>query len=119
VPEEMTGTEFLHFHAKFKPLTLPVSEILETVGLSQAGNKQIRFYSSGMRQRIRLAQAVFSDVPVVLFDEPCTNLDASGYSLYKNLIDNYCGNKLIIVSSNDMQEYGFCKEVISIMQYKC
>ncbi|CAN5621961.1 ABC transporter ATP-binding protein [soil metagenome] len=120
VIEEMTATEFLQFHASFKPLlaSVTIPEILETIGLQAAANKQIRFYSSGMKQRIKLAQAVFSDVPVLLLDEPCTNLDASGYDLYHRLINDFCKEKLIIVSSNDINEYDFCTEKLSITDYK-
>src|SRR5207245_7717974 len=76
VIEEMTATEFLKFHASFKPLLpqVSVAEIINIVGLQKAADKQIRFYSSGMKQRIKLAQAIFADVPVLLLDEPCTNL---------------------------------------------
>lgn len=120
VIEEMTAKEFLHFHASFKSLITSVSiaEIIKIVGLEAAANKQIRFYSSGMKQRIKLAQAIFSDVPVLLLDEPCTNLDVSGYELYHHLIKNYCSNKLIIVSSNDVNEYSFCNERLNILDYK-
>ncbi|MFL9481211.1 ATP-binding cassette domain-containing protein [Chitinophagaceae bacterium LWZ2-11] len=118
VIEEMSAKEFLTFHTSFKPLIKPIDEILEIVGLKEAAKKQIRLYSSGMKQRVKLAQAIFSDVPVLLLDEPCTNLDLTGYELYRRLINDYCADKLIIVSSNDQQEYGFCKEVISIMEYK-
>jgi len=120
VIEEMTATEFLQFHQTFKPLlpALSIKEIIAVVGLDTAAHKQIRYYSSGMKQRVKLAQAIFSDVPVVLLDEPCTNLDTSGISLYQQLIDSYCKNRLVIVSSNDEAEYGFCKEVVSILQYK-
>ena len=120
VIEEMTVTEFLAFHQTFKPLlpALTIKEIIAVVGLEPAAHKQIRYYSSGMKQRAKLAQAIFSDTPVVLLDEPCTNLDSSGISLYQQLIHDYCSNRLVIVSSNDEAEYGFCKEVVSILQYK-
>ena len=71
-----------------------------------------------MKQRLKLAQAVFSDVPVVLLDEPCTNLDASGFELYYKMIDVYCKDRLVIVSSNDKNEYNFCDDVINIQNYK-
>ncbi|MBV9989065.1 MAG: ATP-binding cassette domain-containing protein [Chitinophagaceae bacterium] len=118
--EEMTGKEFLSFHNQFKPLFshLGLEEILSIIGLEKAMNKQIRYFSSGMKQRLKLAQAIFAEVPVLLLDEPCTNLDASGYQLYHQLIEQYCGNKLIIVSSNDAQEMDFCREKISILDYK-
>lgn len=120
VIEEMTAVEFLRFHASFKPL-LPqagIPDIINIVGLQKAAHKQIRFYSSGMKQRIKLAQAIFADVPVLLLDEPCTNLDAAGYALYHQLIDAYCRHKLIIVSSNDINEFDFCEERLSILDYK-
>lgn len=118
--EEMTAKEFLHFHQQFKPFTNAVSidQILSVIGLEKAADKQIRYFSSGMKQRVKLAQAIFSDVPVVLLDEPCTNLDKSGYGLYHSLIENYCKQKLIIVSSNDEHEMDFCVEKLNIFDYK-
>ncbi|NII23759.1 ATP-binding cassette domain-containing protein [Pseudoflavitalea sp. X16] len=120
VIEEMTVTEFLAFHTEFKTLLpgITIKKIIDVVGLEKAAHKQIRYYSSGMKQRVKLAQAIFSDVPCLLLDEPCTNLDTEGIALYQQLINDYCANRLVIVSSNDSQEYGFCKEKISILDYK-
>jgi len=120
VIEEMTVTEFLHFHAQFKPL-IPgnnIEAIIEKTGLTSAAHKQMRYYSSGMKQRVKLAQAIFSNVPCVLLDEPCTNLDAEGIALYHRLIEEYCANRLVIVSSNDETEYGFCRERLRITDFK-
>jgi len=118
--EEMTLLEFLQFHQQFKPFLahFGIPDIINAIGLQAAAQKQIRFYSSGMKQRVKLAQAIFSDVPCVLLDEPCTNLDAAGIALYHQLINDHCNNRLVIVSSNDEQEYSFCKERISISDYK-
>lgn len=118
--EEMTAKEFLFFHASFKQLINGISqgEILREIGLEKALNKQIRYFSSGMKQRLKLAQAVFSDAPLLLLDEPCTNLDKPGYDLYHSLIQKYCLQKLIIVSSNDANEMDFCTEKICILDYK-
>lgn len=120
VIEEMTLKEFLDFHHGFKPFLpeLSIEKIISLLGLEKAVSKQIRYYSSGMKQRVRLAQAIFSDVPVILLDEPCTNLDAAGISLYHQLINDFCKNRLVIVSSNDEVEFGFCKERINISNYK-
>ena len=84
--EEMTATEFLNFHHSFKPLlaSLSIPDALDAVGLAGAARKQIRFFSSGMKQRLKLAQALFSATPVVLLDEPCTNLDAEGSRFIRN-----------------------------------
>jgi ABC-type multidrug transport system ATPase subunit len=116
--EEMTAQEFLSFHAQFKPLIASVDFILQKVGLEKSAHKQIRYYSSGMKQRVKLVQAIFSDVPCVLLDEPCTNLDTEGIALYQKLVAEYCSGRLVIVSSNDEQEYSFCKEKLNILDFK-
>jgi ABC-type multidrug transport system ATPase subunit len=120
VVEEMTVTEFLDFHQSFKSFLpgVTTASAIEMVGLKTAAEKQIRYYSSGMKQRVKLAQCIFSDTSLVLLDEPCTNLDLTGIDLYNSLIEKYCAQRLVIVCSNDKTEYGFCKEVISIMDYK-
>ena len=116
--EEMTALEMIRFHSTFKPLTLSANEILEQVNLHAAANKQIRYYSSGMKQRLKLALAFFSNTPILLLDEPTTNLDEDGISLYHQLIQNHTTNKLVIVCSNDKQEYSFCEEVLEVGRYK-
>lgn len=120
VIEEMTLTEFFQFHNQFKRFinNLSIENIIEEVGLPSTKNKQIRFYSSGMKQRVKLAQAIFSDVPIILLDEPCTNLDTKGIELYHSLIDKYCRERLVIVCSNDEVEYNFTNERISVLDYK-
>ncbi len=118
--EEMTAIEMLEFHQQFKPL-MPqhsIEEIISIVGLAKAGHKQIRQFSSGMKQRIKLAQAIFSNTPILLLDEPCSNLDKEGYELYHHLVQNYCNNKLVIICSNDENEIDFCKERLNIVAYK-
>ncbi len=120
VIEEMTLLEFLQFHVQFKPFLADVTihQVIEIIDLEKATHKQIRNFSSGMKQRLRLAQAIFSDTPVLLLDEPCTNLDESGIQLYHNLINKYCEGRLVMVSSNDEVEYRFCEERIDIQRYK-
>jgi ABC-type multidrug transport system ATPase subunit len=118
--EEMTVKEFLEFHFGFKPKISEISieQIINTIGLEKAIHKQIRYYSSGMKQRVKLAQAVFSNAPVILLDEPCTNFDAEGVTLYNRLIADHCRERLVVVSSNDETEYSFCTEIVKITDYK-
>lgn len=120
VIEEMTLTEFLQFHKQFKSFLSSFTEkqIISEIGLEVAAAKQIRHYSSGMKQRVKLAQVIFSDTAIVLLDEPCTNLDSNGIDLYHSLISKYCKDRLVIVCSNDKVEYSFCNEVISITSFK-
>jgi ABC-type multidrug transport system ATPase subunit len=120
VVEEMTLTEFLNFHRGFKPFLSGITTdfIITAIGLEKAVNKQIRYYSSGMKQRVKLAQCIFSDTAIVLLDEPCTNLDVTGIDLYHRLITDYCKERLVVVSSNDEVEYRFCEEKVNINDYK-
>ena len=120
VIEEMTLVEFLQFHNQFKSFikNFPVSHIVEEIGLKEAINKQIRYFSSGMKQRVKLVQAIFSDTSVLLLDEPCTNLDAKGIELYHSLIEKYCKERIVIVCSNEEVEYAFTNQRISVLDYK-
>ncbi len=120
VIEEMTLKEFLAFHHGFKPFLpgITLDSIIATLRLEKAIHKQIRYYSSGMKQRVKMAQCIFSDTAIVLLDEPCTNLDTEGIALYHRLIDDHCKDRLVVVSSNDEVEYRFCKEKININDYK-
>lgn len=118
--EEMTLPEFLGFHQQFKPFIAGITpkKIIEELGLQTAAHKRIQQFSSGMKQRAKLAQCIYSDTPIVLLDEPCTNLDRQGIDLYYRLIDQYCKDRLVLVGSNDEVEYQFCKERLSMMDYK-
>ncbi len=118
--EEFTLAESLQFHLQFKQFipSITPADAVALVGLEKSMNKQIRYFSSGMKQRLKLALTIFSDVPVLLLDEPCTNLDTAGIQLYQKLITDYSGDRLIIVSSNDEQEYFMCPDHIRIQDYK-
>ncbi|RXK81880.1 ABC transporter ATP-binding protein [Filimonas effusa] len=118
--EEMSALEFLRFHSSFKPFQdgITPEKIITLLSLEKAAHKQIRYYSSGMKQRLKLGQAIFAGSPLLLLDEPCTNLDAAGYALYHQLITTYTAGKTIVVSSNDPQEYSFCQHHLSILDYK-
>lgn len=121
IVEEFTMREFLQFHFSFKPLpaALSIQNIIEITGLVAAADKPIYDYSSGMKQRVKLAQAIFADTPLLLLDEPCSNLDDKGVTQYRQWIEEYAiGKKLIIVASNDPREYDFCKEHLRIEDYQ-
>jgi len=118
--EEFTMIEQFDFQTTFKNLqpSISVNDIIERIGLKEAAHKQIRYFSSGMKQRLKLALAILSDTPLLLLDEPCSNLDKEGYTLYAELIEQYALHKLIIVGSNDPQEYAFCSKQVNLMDYK-
>jgi ABC-type multidrug transport system ATPase subunit len=118
--EELTFREFLEFHFSFKkPLPgLDVNNIIELSGIKAAADKPIADYSSGMKQRVKLVQAICSDTQVLLLDEPCTNLDQQGVEQYTNWIEQYGKGRLVLIASNDVREYFFCREQINVEEYK-
>ena len=93
--EEMTAVEFLAFHESFKSFTSDITPtaILEIIDLTTAANKQIRYYSSGMKQRIKLCLSILGNEPISIIDEPLTNLDTKGIELYQTLIKEYQSKK--------------------------
>jgi ABC-type multidrug transport system ATPase subunit len=118
--EELTALEQIAFHQQFKPLepALKPIDILEKIGLGNAADKQIRNFSSGMKQRLKLALAIFDQAPILLLDEPSSNLDQEGIQTYHQLMQAYAMHKLIIVASNDSQEYQFCTQQLALSDFK-
>jgi len=118
--EEFTALEQIAFHQQFKPLQTNLNpiDLLEKIELSKSADKQIRNFSSGMKQRLKLALAIFDQAPVLLLDEPCSNLDQEGIQTYHQLMQAYAMHKLIIVASNDPQEYQFCDQQLTLSEFK-
>ncbi len=89
------------------------------MGLKSSETKQLKQFSSGMKQRVKLGLAILSDVPVVLLDEPASNLDSKAIDWYNNLVTKYSQKRIIIVCSNQQKnEFEFCNEQINIENYK-
>jgi len=87
----LTGSEFLNFYGGLfsiekKRLRVKVEELLETVGLGEAGKLQLRRYSKGMLQRIGIAQSLINDPKLVILDEPMSGLDPIGRKEIRDLI---------------------------------
>jgi ABC-type multidrug transport system ATPase subunit len=121
LPEEFTPLEILDFHLGFKNFrnALGKDEFLEMINLSDAKNKPLNNFSSGMKQRLKLGLAIVSQSDLLLLDEPVINLDSQGVELYKNLIRDYGDDRIIIVCSNNIkEEYDFCDISLNVMDYK-
>jgi ABC-type multidrug transport system ATPase subunit len=120
LPEEFTLSEVLSFHFQFKnPLQQRSNEeILELLGLEKHKSKTLSQFSSGMKQRVKLALAIFSEVPFLLLDEPTTNLDKQGVTWYLDLIKQFTPNRIVMICSNDPREYDFCEKKIAMEDFK-
>jgi ABC-type multidrug transport system ATPase subunit len=120
LPEEFTLSEVLSFHFQFKnPLQQRSNaEILEVLGLEKHKSKTLSQFSSGMKQRVKLALAIFSEVPFLLLDEPTSNLDKQGVTWYLDLIQQFSQDRIVMICSNDPREYDFCEKKIAMEDFK-
>ncbi|MEO0334176.1 MAG: ABC transporter ATP-binding protein [Bacteroidota bacterium] len=118
--EEFTLEEFLDFHTALKPLhpSITTKELLERTGLINAREKYIQQFSSGMKQRLKLGITFYSQSPILLLDEPCSNLDRQGIRWYQEEVRQHISEKLVVICSNQSFEYDFCDQIIDITQFK-
>ena len=73
---------------------------LDLLAFPKAKDKQVRHFSSGMKQRLKLALATCSASSLLLLDEPTTNLDAQGVDWYLALVERFIGHRTVVVASN-------------------
>lgn len=118
--EEFTLTELINFHFSFKSYQqgLNSKALIDLLGFEKSKHKALRYFSSGMKQRTKLALAFCSDTPFLLLDEPTSNLDNQGIEWYKSFIKQFSSNRLVIICSNQEHEYDFCEQSLNIQDYK-
>jgi ABC-type multidrug transport system ATPase subunit len=108
VYEELSATENVAFLARLRglvPAPREVSSLLEELGLPAAEHgRPVGTYSSGMKQRVKLAQAVIHRPAVLLLDEPSSNLDAAGHRAVADLVTRFRGHSAVAVATNDPRE---------------
>lgn len=118
--EEFTLQETIDFHFRFKKYQqgFGAEAVLDILALSKAQDKPLKYFSSGMKQRTKLALAFCADTPILALDEPTSNLDVQGTDWYLSLIEKYSKNRMVLVGSNQAYEYEFCKHQLNILDYK-
>lgn len=116
LPDELTLEEQLTFHFNFKTLQggVTINDVINEIWLDESRHKKVKHFSSGMKQRVKLAQAFYADSPILFFDEPCTNLDSKGIAWYRDMVLKHRENKLVVIASNQTFEYDFADEVIHV-----
>jgi ABC-type multidrug transport system ATPase subunit len=122
LPEDFTLLELLAFHTRLKPLRPGVSnaDLVDIMYLQKAQHQPVREFSSGMKQRLKLGLALYAAAPLLLLDEPTTNLDATGAAWYLEHVARVRqhANRLVIVSSNVPAEYAFCEAQVRITDFQ-
>lgn len=118
--EEFTLDELLRFHFSFKKVRdhKSIPEVLELLELSHARNKQIGQFSSGMKQRLKLGLAFYSDAEFVFLDEPTTNLDKKAIEWYWHNFNQTLLNSTVFIGSNLENEVPANAVKISLTDYK-
>ena len=118
--EELTLLETLRFHTQFKPLRPGISldKLIGLMYLDKSRNQLVREFSSGMKQRLKLALALYADAPLLLLDEPTTNLDTTGVAWYLEHVLATRAGRTLLLSSNVPAEYGFCDEQLLVTDFQ-
>ncbi|GIV27850.1 MAG: ATP-binding protein [Bacteroidia bacterium] len=113
--EDFTLHEIIDHVFCFRQYQVSKNEMIELLGLEKHLYKQIKHYSSGMKQKLRLLLAIMDRSPILLLDEPTTNLDAMNIQWYSNMIEKWAAQKTIIVFSNNVkEEFYFCERKITL-----
>jgi heme exporter protein A len=92
--------------------------LLDKINLYSRRNDEVKNYSSGMKQRVKLAFAIINDPKILLMDEPRTNLDVDGIDLVYKVAEEQIKNGILILATNEPEDTGLCKRIISIEDYK-
>ena len=114
--EELTVKEFLIFHYKFRDYIKNPLKILSEFGLDNFKNTQIKNLSSGSEQKLKLLISFNTKADFILLDEPTTNLDRKGITIYTKTIKKYSKDKGIIIATNREKDIVFDEtEVIELI----
>ncbi|MBL1409692.1 ABC transporter ATP-binding protein [Sphingobacterium faecale] len=119
--EEFTLNELLDFHFKFKKYLngFDKDAIISILRMEKSRNKELKYFSSGMKQRVKLVLACCSDTELLFLDEPTSNMDVEGETWYLDLLNTTISqNRTLIIGSNQEKEYEFCDSFVSILDYK-
>jgi ABC-type multidrug transport system ATPase subunit len=124
--DELTGYENLEFFYTLKfrnkisktSLEEKIKFILEEVNLYPRRNEFMKNYSSGMRQRLKLAFAVINEPLLLLLDEPRTNLDNEGIDVVYKFANRQRENGILIIATNEIEDTNLCEEKINIENFK-
>lgn len=119
LPEELTLMEVLDYHFSFKQLSSAkkLITLIEEAGLKGNENKQVKYFSSGMKQRLKLLLAFNDTSEVLLLDEPTSNLDEKGIAWYQQILAAQHHTRTIIIASNQKYEYELSDSVLDITTY--
>lgn len=118
--EEFTLREHLHFHYRIKRPAdnLSIEQIVDRLKLQAEVDKRVSDFSSGMKQRLKIGLALFSQAHAIFLDEPTTNLDAATREWYRSLLPEMSKTSILLIASNNEDEYPANAIRLNIPDYK-
>lgn len=113
--EEFTLEEMVEFHMQFRKTSLkkPAAWI-EIMELGGASKRLLNHFSSGMKQRVRLALALYSEGELLILDEPTSNLDEDAKAWFFQHLVSEGRNKTVLIASNEKEDFKFCAEILRL-----
>ena len=116
-----TAMEFMLYMAALKgiPRNIAVKRIkklLTTVDLNHVASKRIRTFSGGMKQRVGIAQALLNNPKVLILDEPTAGLDPKERVRFRNLLSEYAGDKIVILSTHIVSDIEAIADEVLLMK---
>ncbi|GAB4418971.1 MAG: ABC transporter ATP-binding protein [Bacteroidia bacterium] len=112
--EDLTLREHLDLHFRLRDCLLPrPADLIDLLALGDHADKRLRYYSSGMLQRVKVGTALFTAAPLLLLDEPTSNMDEENARRMIELIDTYRGDRVLVLASNLEREFaGFERRIV-------
>lgn len=116
-----TAMEFLMYISTLKGIPKKIAmkrskELLEEVGLSHVANKKVKTFSGGMKQRVGIAQALLNNPDILIFDEPTAGLDPKERVRFRNLLSEYAGDKIVILSTHIVSDIEAIADEVLLMK---
>jgi len=117
--DELTALENMEFFCKVRGIVYnrdSCLDVMELVGLTENANKTCRNYSSGMKQRLKLVQALLHNPQLLLLDEPGCNLDSKGMKIVEDIILKQRQQGVTVIASNEKREVDYADRAINLSQ---